>query len=118
MINRYHLVLHSQMGLQEGILTVQEEHGEVRGTLRFLSHELPINGSRTPDGRLVLAHSVVTPVSTYPCLSILEDRGGALSGEVQMDLSEAPWSSGGQQPEVIMPWSGERVEETEKGENQ
>ncbi len=113
MFRKYRVVLHSQMGPKNGTMTLNEEHGIVTGTLYLLSHELPVSGSRAPDGRLHLIHQVVTAVSTYPCRSVLEDTEGTLSGELQMDPSQAPWSGGRPQPEVIMTWSGEQFEETE-----
>lgn len=113
MLRKYHMVLHSQMGPKNGLLTLNEEHGTVTGTLYLLSHELPVSGSRTPDGRLHLIHQVVTAVSTYPCQSVLEDTGGTLSGELQVDPSAAPWSGGRPQPKVIMTWSGDQFKETE-----
>lgn len=102
MFRKYHMVLHGQMGPRNGTLTLHEAQGAVTGTLRLLSHELPISGSRAADGRLHLVHQVVTAVSTYPCRSVLEDTGGTLSGELRMDPSGAPWSGGRPQPKVVM----------------
>lgn len=113
MIRKYHMVLDSQMGPKNGTLTLTEEHGMVTGTLRILSHELPVSGSHETDGRLHLIHQVVTAVSTYPCRSELVDTEGALSGELQVDPSEAPWSGGRPQSKIIMSWSGTQLEETE-----
>ena len=113
MFSKYNVILHSQMGPKNGTLTLHEEHGAVTGTLSLLSHEVPVSGSRMPDGRLHLIHQVVTAVSTYPCQSILKDTNGTLSGELQMDSSGAPWSAGRPQSKVIMTWSGEQFEETE-----
>ena len=113
MFRKYHMVLYSQMGPKNGTLTLHEKEGAVTGTLRLLSHELPVSGSRAPDGQLHLIHQVVTSVSTYPCWSVLKDTEGTLSGELQMDPSEAPWSGGKPQPKVILTWSGEQFEETE-----
>ena len=105
MLRKYHMVLHSEMGPKRGTLTLDEDQGTVTGTLSLLSHELPVSGSRTPDGRLHLIH--------HPCRSVLEIAGRTLSGELQMDPSGAPWSGGRPQPKVIMSWSGEQFEETE-----
>lgn len=113
MFRKYHVTLHSQMGPKKGTLMLKEDCGAITGTLCLLSHELPVSGSRAPDGRLCLDHQVVTAVSTYPCRSVLRDTGGTLSGELRMDPSKAPWSGGKPQPEVIMTWSGEQFEETE-----
>lgn len=113
MLRKYHMVLHSEMGRKHGTLTLNEERGTVTGTLCLLSHELPVSGSRGPDGRLHLVHQVVTAVSTYPCRSVLKDTGETLSGELQMDPSGAPWSGGRPQPKVVMTWSGELFQETE-----
>ena len=114
MLRKYHMILHSQMGPKRGTLTLHEERGAVTGTLSLLSHELPVSGSRAPDGRLYLIHQVVTAVSAYPCRTVLEDTEGILTGELQMDPSGAPWSGGRPQPKVTMSWSGEEFEQTEE----
>lgn len=117
MFRKYHMVLHSQMGPKHGTLTLHEEHGAVTGTLSLLSRELPVSGSRTPDGRLYLIHQVVTAVSTYPCRSVLTDTEETVWGELQMDPSGAPWSGGRPQPKITMIWSGEQFGETEAESN-
>lgn len=113
MIKKYHMVLSSPMGSREGTLTLDERYGEVAGTLRILSHEVPVHGCRGIDGRLYLTHPIITTVSEYPCQSVLQETGSTLSGELCMDQSGAPWGRGKYQTKTIMPWSGEQLEEME-----
>ena len=110
MIKTYRMVLHSPMGPREGTLILDECRGEVAGTLRILSHEVPVRGRRGADGRLHLSHQIITTVSEYPCQSVLRDMDGILSGELWMDQSGAPWGCGRYQAKTVMPWSGEQLE--------
>ncbi len=113
----YRMVLRSPMGPREGTLTLDENRNEVAGTLCILSHEVPVQGCRGTDGRLYLTHPIITAVSEYPCQSVLRDVDGALSGELWMDRSGAPWGHGRYQTKAVMPWSGERLEEMEGTHN-
>lgn len=117
MTKKYHMVLRSPLGPREGTLTLDERRGEVTGTLCILSHEVPVHGRRGADGRLHLMHPIITVVSEYPCQSVLKDMGGALSGELWMDQSGAPWGCGKYQTQTVMPWSGEQLEEMEGTHN-
>lgn len=108
------MVLHSPLGPRDGLLTLREARGTITGTLCILFHELPVSGSRRADGRLHLIHRIVTSVGEYPCRSILQEAGTALTGELQMDQAGAPWSCGSCQPKAVMAWSGEQLNETEE----
>ena len=112
-MKNYHMVLHSPMGPREGTLTLEEHCGKVDGTLWILSHAVPVRGRRDTDGRLHLTHSIITSVCEYPCRSVLQDVDGALSGELWMDQSGAPWGCGKYQTQTVMSWSGEQLEEME-----
>lgn len=114
MTKKYHMVLHSPMGPREGMLTIEESHGEIAGTLCILSHKLSVHGSRGTDGCLYLIHQIITAVSEYPCQSILRDMGSRLAGELRMDQSGALWGRSKYQTKAVMPWSGERLEEMEE----
>lgn len=109
MTKKYHMVLRSPMGPREGTLTLDESCGEVVGTLRILSHELPVRGRRGTDGRLYLTHQIITAVSEYPCQSVLWDTGSTMSGELWMDQSRALWGCSKYQTKTVMPWSGEEL---------
>lgn len=110
MMKTYHMVLCSPMGPREGALTLDEHCGEVVGTLRILSHEIPIHGRRGTDGRLYLTHQIITAVGEYPCQSVLEDMGGKLAGELWMDQSGALWGRSKYHAKTVMGWRGEQLE--------
>ena len=113
MIREYRMVLHSPMGPRSGTLRLHEKGKTITGTLCVLSHEIPVCGKRTADGRLQLTHHIITAVSEYPCQSILWDEGKTVSGELHMDQAGAPWGCSKYQIETVMPWSGVQIEETE-----
>lgn len=117
MMKQYHMVLRSPMGPREGALTLDERCGEVVGTLRILSHEVPIYGRRGTDGRLYLTHQIITAVGEYPCQSVLEDSGSTLSGELWMDQSGALWGRSKYYAKTVMDWSGEQLEGMEVTRN-
>ena len=112
-IKEYHVVLHSPLGPREGTLTLDEDRGEVAGTLYILSRALPVHGRRRMDGSLYLTHPIVTAVCEYPCQSALREAGDTLSGELRVDQSGAPWWGGKYQSKTVMSWSGERLKEME-----
>ena len=114
MIQTYHMILHSPLGPRDGVLTLQEHQGIIQGTLRILSRELPVQGSRKADGGLHLTHSIITAIGEYPCRSVLWDLGDRVGGELQMDPAGAWWRHGGETGETVMSWSGERLGEQEE----
>ena len=117
MIKKYHMVLRSPMGPREGSLILDENRGQVAGTLCILSHETPVYGIRSADGCLHLLHRIITAVGEYPCQSVLRDMGNTLAGELQMDQSGAFWGRSRYQTKTVMPWSGERLIEMEATHN-
>ena len=105
------------MGLRDGMLMLNEVRGSVTGMLQILSHDLPVYGSRGSEGELHLVHSIITAIGQYSCQSILRETGTTLTGELQMDQTDALWGRSKYQNKAVMPWSGERLEETEGTQN-
>ena len=80
-MNRYDIILESQLGERFGTLSWTEEGERVRGTLFLLGVENPVSGRR--DGQnLELSHPLRTAVSLLSCRTFAQLCGDLLSGKI------------------------------------
>lgn len=91
-MEEYRVVLHSQLGLREGTLRLQEEReGTVTGAITLLGTENAARGEWIGEHSLRLVHHLRTRISDLECISVFELEGGRLSGVLHNDTNTMFW---------------------------
>lgn len=84
MVQKYDIVLESQLGQRYGMLTWTETGIHVTGTLSLLGFDNPIIGQR--DGqKLELTHKLRTVTSTLTCHTSMRLQGNELFGIISSE---------------------------------
>lgn len=103
-MDRYSVILESQLGPRTGTLRLEDIDGALNGTLTLLGYENPVSGEWVGEHSLRLSHHLRTQVSELSCVSVFELEGDRITGTL----------INGQN---IMKWHGEREESGKKGGN-
>lgn len=80
---RYQVFLDSPLGERCGMLTLQENSGEIRGVLSILGVDNPVTGKYN-GGVVFLRHMLRTRVSALECSTELHLEGSTLHGTVHV----------------------------------
>lgn len=90
-MERYRVVLESQLGPREGLLQIEDENGTPTGILMLLGYENPVSGEWTGDHSFRLFHHLHTQVSDLTCVSVFKLDGNRLSGVLQNGRNVMKW---------------------------
>jgi hypothetical protein len=102
-MDKYTLILESQLGPREGTLQLEDHDGILKGTIRLLGYDNPTTGHWTGEHSFQLSHHLRTLVSDLSCVSTLELQGDKISGTLRNDRT-------------VMHWHGEKTTCKEGGE--
>lgn len=95
-MERYKVILESQLGPREGLLQIEDENGIPKGILTLLGYENPVSGEWTGEHSFRLSHRLHTQVSDLSCVSVFELNGDRISGRLQNGRN-------------VMKWHGEKI---------
>lgn len=95
-MERYKVILESQLGPREGLLQIEDEEGTPTGILTLLGYENPVFGEWTGEHSFRLSHHLHTQVSDLTCVSVFEVDGNRISGILQNERN-------------VMKWHGEKI---------
>lgn len=102
-MERYKIVLESQLGPREGLLQLENQNGILKGTITLLGFENPVSGEWTGEHSIRLFHHLRTQISDLSCVSVFEIEGDTITGTLRNDRN-------------VMKWNGEK-ESIQKGGN-
>ncbi len=102
-MQRYQIILESQLGPREGVLQLEEQNGTLTGTISLLGYENSVLGEWTSEHSIRLSHRLHTQVSQLCCVSVFEINGDTITGTLQSGRN-------------VMKWHGEK-ESDKKGGN-
>lgn len=94
-MERYKIVLESQLGPREGLLQLEYCNGIFKGTITLLGYENPVSGEWAGEHSIRLYHYLYTKTSELSCISIFEMEGDKITGILQTGRN-------------VMKWHGER----------
>lgn len=101
-MEKYKVILESQLGPREGLLHITDQDGKQTGILTLLGYENPVTGQRTGRDSFRLFHHVCTQVSRLSCTSVFKLEENKINGVLKND-----W--------YVMKWHGEKIM-SKKGE--
>lgn len=90
-MEKYRLILESQLGPREGILQLTEDKGKAEGTLTLLGYENPVSGEWLSEDTLRLSHSLHTQVSDLICVSLLRIDNDKIVGTLKNETNVMKW---------------------------
>jgi hypothetical protein len=101
-MDKYNMILESQLGPREGTLQLEDQDGVLKGTIGLLGFENPVTGQWTGEHSFRLSHHLRTLVSDLSCVSTLELEGNKIFGILRNDRN-------------VMQWHGEKITRKEGG---
>lgn len=90
-MEKYKVILESQLGPREGLLQIEDENGTPTGSLTLLGYENPVSGEWTGERSFRLFHHLHTQVSDLSCVSVFEIDGNRIFGSLQNDRNMMKW---------------------------
>lgn len=94
-MDKYKIVLESQLGPREGTLQLEDQNGILKGTITLLGYENLVSGEWTGEHSIRLSHHLHTQISDLSCVSVFEMDGDTITGALLNGRN-------------VMKWHGER----------
>lgn len=93
-MDKYKIVLESQLGPREGLLCLEDQNGLLKGTITLLGYENPVLGEWIGEHSIRLFHHLRTRISDLSCVSVFEIEEDKITGILQHGLNVMKWHGG------------------------
>lgn len=90
-MDKYKIILESQLGPREGILKLESKNGILKGTITLLGYENPVSGEWTGENSIRLSHYLHTQISELCCVSVFEIEDNIITGTLQIGQNLMRW---------------------------